>query len=169
MALGWCSGDRTMADMAICCLAVAGVDGCGWSVALRWAAVETPATKPFSCLSHLVRQTKKVTHGCFSRTQDQKGSCCANFVTQRRLKNPQTGDTLNQSWPVSWGMVFGLLCSFEAESSYLPPAQTGVQCGSSEGLLPAPRSALSPFPGLASAHCTAEEPVWAKQGPLSVD
>lgn len=35
MALGWCSGDRTMADMAICCLAVAGVDGCGWSVAFR--------------------------------------------------------------------------------------------------------------------------------------
>lgn len=42
MALGWCSGDRTMADMAICCLAVAGVDGCGWSVAFRWAAGERP-------------------------------------------------------------------------------------------------------------------------------
>lgn len=40
MALGWCSGDRTMADMAICCLAVAGVDGCGWSVTFRWAAGE---------------------------------------------------------------------------------------------------------------------------------
>lgn len=39
-ALGWCSGDRTMADMAICCLAVAGVDGCGWSAAFRWAAGE---------------------------------------------------------------------------------------------------------------------------------
>lgn len=27
MGVGWCSGERTMADMMICCLAVAGVDG----------------------------------------------------------------------------------------------------------------------------------------------
>lgn len=45
MALGWCSGERTMADMAICCLAVAGVDGCGWSVAFRWAAGKRPAQR----------------------------------------------------------------------------------------------------------------------------
>lgn len=44
-ALGWCSGDRTMADMAICCLAVAGVDGCGWSAAFRWAAGERPVQR----------------------------------------------------------------------------------------------------------------------------
>lgn len=27
MGVGWCSGERTMADMMICCLAVAGVEG----------------------------------------------------------------------------------------------------------------------------------------------
>lgn len=55
------------------------------------------------------------------------------------------------------------------ESPYLPPWQTGARCGSSEGLPLALHSELSPSPEPPSAHCTAEEPVWAKQGPLSVD
>ena len=56
-----------------------------------------------------------------------------------------------------------------AERPYLPPGRSGARCASSAGLPRAPRSELSPSPGPPSAHCTAEEPVWAKQGPLSVD
>lgn len=40
IGVGWCSGERTMADMMICCLAVAGVDGWGWSDIFRWAATD---------------------------------------------------------------------------------------------------------------------------------
>lgn len=40
MGVGWCSGERTMADMMICCLAVAGVEGWGWSDIFRWAATD---------------------------------------------------------------------------------------------------------------------------------
>lgn len=97
MALGWCSGERTMADMAICCLAVAGVDGCGWSVALRWAAAETPQS-----LSE--DQTERLAHGCLSRTRGQKGRGCANLATPRRLENSDLGHIWNgNAWAANRG------------------------------------------------------------------
>lgn len=85
MALGWCSGDRTMADMAICCLAVAGVDGCGWSVAFRWAA----GKRPVRCLlvSWVTKKPKPsgLPLGCLSSPRDQKDTHRAKWAIPRML------------------------------------------------------------------------------------
>lgn len=71
---------------------------------------------------------------------------------------------------ISLRRALGLVhCPRCPERPYLPPGRSGARCGSSAGLPRAPRSELSPSPEPPSAHCTAEEPVWAKQGPLSVD
>lgn len=117
----------------------------------------------------------------FSRTPNQKDTPCTKSATPRMPWKFQTWDVRTESlWAINTDaeripanlLEIGPLPfhgTLHRERPYLPPGRTGARCGSSEGLPLALHSELSPSPEPPSAHCTAEEPVWAKQGPLSVD
>ena len=163
-ALGWCSGDRTMADMAICCLAVAGVDGCGWSAAFRWAAGERPVQR-----LRLVGSPRGPNQvdcpGAGSLRPETTRTAGVPYGPRRGCRRRQAELLCARLLETRLGLAHR---PHRPERPYLPPGRSGARCASSAGLPRAPRSEPSPSPEPPSAHCTAEEPVWAKQGPLSV-